>query len=135
MTLPEGGEEPVVIREGGDEAGDPRVEPPGAVEEDAPLGGHRLGPVEDMLQRRDAAAVGVDRLGGLGQLLRVAEEDQSARGPVRVRAQVWRHRIAHGHGIGQGELPGLVDDEHVDAAGHLGPGPQPGRATDETRGP
>ena len=87
-----------------------------AVEEDAAVGRDRVVAVEQVLQRRDAGAVGVDRLGRLGELLRVAEQHHRAGRPE------------HGDRVGQRELARLVDDEHVDGAAQVGAGPQPGRS-------
>ena len=67
---------------------------------------------EHVLERRRAGAVGVGALRGLGQLLRVAEQHEGARGPP-----IGRRRERH--------LSGLVDEEHVDAAGHVLAGEKP----------
>ena len=52
----------------------------------------------------------------------VAQEDQAARG------------LRHKGRVRQGELPGLVDEQHVHGARHLGTAPEPGRSGREADG-
>ena len=79
------------------------MQPVGVVQKDTAVGGNRVVAVKKVVESGDARAVGVDRLRRLDQLLRVTEEDH---GPGSRR---------DGDGIGQRELPGLVDDQHVSA--------------------
>ena len=61
----------------------------------------------------------VRALGGLGELLRVADEHEVAGRP------------GDGQDVGERELSGLVDDEVVEAAGEVGPGEEPRRSGDD----
>ena len=65
---------------------------------------------------RDSGSRWMGGLARLGQLLRVAEQHEV------------RRRARHGQDVGQGQLPGLVDEERVDAVRELLAGPQPRRA-------
>ncbi len=66
-----------------------------------------------MLQRRDIDAVGVAALLRLLELLRVAEQHQTASGG------------RHGQRVGQRHLPGFVDKQHVHRGRGFFAGPQP----------
>src|SRR5262245_39388558 len=105
---------------------------PRAVEEDPHVRRHRLVAAEQVLEHRSADAVRMRALRDLGELRRIAEQDQVARGG------------AHGEGVGEAHLPGLVDDERVDegaavwagvwaAAVEIVAGEQPRRAGHEIR--
>lgn len=100
----------------GDEAAHVGVHPVGDVEQDPPLDGHGGVAVEEVLEGGAAGAHRVGALRRLGQLLRVAQEDDVVR------------RRAHGHQVGERHLPGLVDHEHVDGADHGVAGEEPRRA-------
>ncbi len=78
-------------------------------------------PLEEVVEDGYARAEGMGRLRGLGQLLGVAEQDERGGGG------------SHGEGVGQGELAGLVDDEHVDSIAEGLARPQPCGASDEAR--
>ena len=58
-------------------------------------------------------------LEGLLELLRITQQHDVAR------------TAAHGHHVGQGHLPGLVDEERVDDPGHLFARPQPGGSAND----
>ena len=60
-------------------------------------------PVDQPAQRGFVHRLGVGALADLGQLLRVAEQQQVTRG------------AAHRDGVGQAELPGLLDDQQIEA--------------------
>jgi len=62
-------------------------------------------------------------LGGLGELLGVAEQYQSPGGAAR-----------HGERVGERVLAGLVDDQDVHLLGEVFPGPQTGGAADQPVG-
>ena len=69
-----------------------------------------------MLERGCAGPVGMDALRDLGSWLRVAEQDEFERArPDR-------------DDVGERQLAGLVDEQHVDRAGHVRAGEQPRRA-------
>ena len=93
-----------------------RVHPVGDVEEQAAIRGDRLVVPDDVLQGGDAGPVGMDPARHLGQLVRVAEKDDGSGG------------TAHGHDVGERQLAGLVDEQHVDGGPHVGPGEEPGGA-------
>lgn len=92
--------EPVTVHDLRDEPADVRMHAPRAVEEDPLVRGHGQMVAEQVLEHADVLRV--SPLGDLGELRRIAEQDQVARGG------------AHGEGVGEGHLPGLVDDERVD---------------------
>ncbi len=71
---------------------------------------------EDVLERRDPAALRVAPLLRLLELLRVAEQHERPAG------------LGDGQRVGERHLPGLVDEEDVDALEHLLARPEPGRA-------
>ena len=110
-----------VVHHVGDEAADVRVHAPGDVEEDAAVGREGMHAVtEEMLERAHAGPVGVDGLCDLGELLGVTEQDDAAGGD------------GGGKGVGEPELAGFVDDEHVDGIRtHRGAGEQPRRSGDD----
>ncbi len=85
----------------GDEAADVGVHASGAVEEDSKLWRDRAVLSEQVLEHRGAGSVRMDALGDLRELKRVSEEDQVARGG------------AHRQGVGERDLPCLVDHEMV----------------------
>ena len=66
---------------------------------------------EQVVQGRDLGSLRVGAALGLLQLLRVAEQDQVARG------------AGAGQDVGQGHLAGLVDEEIVERLLALGGGP------------
>ena len=57
------------------------MHPVGLVERQPGVRGHRRVVAQDVLQRRDARARRVGGVTGLGELLRVAEQDQVPRRP------------------------------------------------------
>ncbi len=104
----------------GDEAAHVGVHPAGLDEEHPAVGRDRHLVAEDVLEHAAPAATGVRGLRHLRELQRVTEQDQVAGRPRR------------GQGIGQRELAGLVDDQHVDRSiPHGVAGEQPGGAGDE----
>ena len=75
---------------------------------------------EHVLEHARPATPGMDGLGDLRELERVAEQDEVPR------------RAGGGERIGQGQLARLVDDQHVDrCAAHVRAGEQPRGAGDE----
>ena len=112
--------ESTVVEGVADERADRGVHAPGVVEEDALIVGH--GPVfgtNDVRQRRHRSPVGVSALDRLIELLRIAEQHQVLRRSRR------RDRV------GQAELPGLVDDQHIKLLAQLGPREEPRGAADD----
>ena len=89
------------------------MQPPGRLEEEAAV--RRDGRVlaEEVRERGTIGAGRVRALRRLVQLLRIAQQDEAVGG------------ARHGDDIGQGDLAGLVDEEHVDGIAHAGRGPQP----------
>jgi len=75
--------------------------------------------VKQVVESGDTRTIGVDSLGWLLQLLRVAEQNHG-----------WRSG-RDGDGVGQGELTGLVNDQNIDEAPHVLTRPQPRGATHE----
>ena len=98
--------QPALVEDLRGEGADVGVEAPGGLEEEAAVGRDGLGAREDVLEGRDARAVGVGALGDLRELVRVAEEDERLRG------------AADRHDVGEGHLARLVHEEDVDAALH-----------------
>ena len=96
-----------VIHQLGDEVADVGVQAPGPLEEDAAGGIDGLRVAQQVLQHRQGGAVGVRPLGDLRQLLGVAEQDHVAGGG------------GEGEGVGERDLPGLVDEEVVELCGVL----------------
>ena len=82
-----------------------------------PAGVHIL---ECILQRRQSRIAGMRTLHRLFELHLITEQDQI------IRAS--RHR----DGVGQGHLPGFVDEEKIERAFPLGPGKEPGRSADDS---
>src|SRR5262245_42570769 len=76
-----------------------------AVEEHAQVGRDGGMSSQQVLEDGGAAATGVRTLRDLGELERIAEQDDVA------------SRGTHGERIGQRDLPGLVYDERIDQAG------------------
>ena len=75
---------------------------------------------QDVLQHAAPATAGVGGLGDLGELQRIAEQDEVVR------------RTRRGKRVGQRQLAGLVDDQHVDRrVAHVAAGEQPRRAGDQ----
>ena len=66
---------------------------------------------EEMLKRRDVGAVRMAALLGLPELLGVAEQHQVL------------GRLRHRQHVRKGELPRLIDEEHVDGLVEFLPGP------------
>jgi hypothetical protein len=97
------------------------VHPPALLQEDAAIFRDRLVSVEEMLEHRRAASLGVHTLGHLCELKRVAEQDERV------------GRRPHGEGVGERDLPGLVDDEHVELPVQLLTRKQPRGTGDELR--
>ena len=98
---------------------DVRVHPAGALEEEAAILRDRLVLAEQVLEHRGAGAVGMDPLRDLGELERVAEQDERPR------------RGAHRERVGERDLAGLVDEEVVERLVELLVREQPGGAGDE----
>ena len=94
-------EAPVVVRVRGERA-ELRPQPPGLREEEPAVGRHGLVVAEEVLEHREPRALRVRALRDLRQLVRVAEQDERPRG-----------RPDREH-VGERELPGLVDEEHVE---------------------
>ena len=117
--------EPALVHDLGDEVADVGVHAPRHVEQDPAIGWEGPHPfAEQVLEGADPGAVGVAGLGDLGQLLRVAEQDHV------------RGRDGGREGVGQAELAGLVDDQHVDGVvAHRLAGEQPGGPGDDVVGP
>src|SRR5439155_4631887 len=93
---------------------DRRMEAVGDVEEQSAVGLDR-GPVADqVLERRLACSLRMYALRYLRQLVRIAEEDDRARG------------AAHRDDVREGHLAGLVDEQRVDGPGHVAPPEEPG---------
>ena len=96
------------------------VHPPGVGQEVAEFGRKRRVPGGDPAQRRLVDGFGVPALADLGQLLRVAEQEQPAAG------------LGHRQRVGQGELPGLVDHQEIQRPGEdCGAGHGPRGAADQ----
>ena len=57
---------------------------------------------DQVFERRYSGALGMDALADLGQLVRVAEQDQRS------------GRAGDGEGIGEAQLTGLVDEQDID---------------------
>ena len=79
----------------------------------------RLVLAEHVLEHARAGAVGMDALRDLGELERVAEQDEPP------------GRGAAGDRVGEAVLAGLVDDERVELAVELVAREEPGRAGDK----
>ena len=79
------------------------------------VGGDGLMAVQQVMKRRDIRAFGMAALHGLVELLRIAEQHD---GPGS---------LGDGEDIRQRHLRGLVDEQHVDRCGGIGPRPEPGR--------
>ena len=111
--------EPALVGRLGDEAADVRVHPPGAREEEAAVGRHRVLAAEEVLEHGGRRALGMDPLRDLPELLRVAEQDDVACAcPER-------------ECVGERHLPGLVDEERVDDAFHVLACEQPGGSREQ----
>ena len=111
--------EPARVDEVGDEPADVGVHAPALLEEDAAVLGDRRVAAEQVLEHGAARAARVGALRDLGELERVAEQDQVAgRGADRDR-------------VGERDLPGLVDHEVVERRVELLAREQPGGAGDE----
>ena len=82
---------------------------------------HRLVLAEHVLERRDVRRPRMASLLRLFELLRVAEQDEAPRG------------VRDGEHVGERHLAGLVDEQHIDGLGELGPRPEPGRAAEDVR--
>ena len=119
------GLQPPRVGQPGDGGGERGVHPPGGGEEVAELGRQDRLPAGEPHQGRGVDRLGVRARGHLGQLLRVAEQEEPPRGH------------GDGEGLRQGELPGLVDDQEVE----LSPadatlvGEVPGGAPDDVAAP
>ncbi len=98
---------------------DVRVEPVGALEEEAAVGRNRRVVAEQVPQHRGAAPGRVRPLDHLVELLRIADEDDVPR------------RRPHRERVGERDLPGLVDEEVVERAVVVGIGEEPGGAGGE----
>ena len=94
-------EAPVVVGVRGERA-ELRPEAPGLGEEEPSLRGHGLVVAEEVLEHREPRPLRVRALRDLRQLVRVAEQDEGA-----------RSRPDREH-VGERELAGLVDEEHVE---------------------
>jgi hypothetical protein len=75
--------------------------------------------MEEVFEDREGGVPRMAALADMRELLRVAEKHDGPRA------------AGHGECVGQGDLTGLVDEEHVDGAAHLGPGPEPRRAGEQ----
>ena len=96
--------EPALVELLRDVAADVRVEPVGALEEEAAVGRDGRVVAEQVPQHRGAAAGRVRPLDHLVELLRVADEHDVPR------------RRPHRERVGERDLPGLVDEEVVERA-------------------
>jgi hypothetical protein len=94
--------EPSLVDPLGDEGTHVRVHPPRLGEEHAAVGGDGGVLAEQVLEHAGTAAARVGSLRHLGELLGVAQQDHV------------RRRAARGECVREGQLAGLVDDEHVD---------------------
>ena len=99
--------ESALVGELGHEAGEVGVHAVGVVEEHASVGRDNVVRADEVLEHRDAGTEGMHGLGRLLQLLGVAQQHERG------------GRLRHRHGVGERELPGLVDDEHVDRPGEV----------------
>ena len=96
-------EAPLVVRRRGERA-ELGPQSPRPLEEEPAVGRHRLVLAEEVLEHREPGALRVRSLSDLRQLVRVAEQHERASG-----------RADREH-VGEGELPRLVDEEHVERA-------------------
>ena len=113
------GMQPPVVHGLRDEPADVRVHPPRPVEEDAPVGGDRGRPVEQVLEARVARPPRVDALHRLPELHLIAEQDEVA------------GARAHRDQVRDGDLARLVDEEVVERLVELGAREEPRRSGDE----
>lgn len=98
------------------------MHPVGPVKEQPGIGRHRRVLAEHVLQRGRACSRRVRDIARLGELLRVAHQDERPR------------CVRDGEHVGQRQLAGLVGEQHVDAAGELLTCPQPGGARHQVKG-
>jgi hypothetical protein len=82
-------------------------------QEEASILGDRARLSDQVLQRRGGSALRVRPLRHLGELVRVAEQDQRVRG------------AAHAADGRQAQLPGFVDEQHVDGGLRIVASPEP----------
>ena len=99
--------EPVVVEQLGRKRAQAGVEPVGLPEKQATLGEDGRRTAEQVLERRPRGPIGVAPLDGLLELPGVADEDDALRG------------LRDGQRVGEVELAGLVDDQHVHDASCL----------------
>jgi hypothetical protein len=92
---------------------DRRVQAPGFGEQQAAVGGDGGVAGEEVFERGDFGAFGVAALEWLIELLGVPEQDDVVRG------------LGDGEDVGEGHLPGFVDEQQVDGRGHVFARPQP----------
>src|SRR5699024_3423981 len=93
-----------------------RVHTPALNEEDAAFRRNRLLSCQQVLQHRSAGALRMLGLGHLRELLRIAKQDQVPSGE------------AYRNGVGEGELPRLVDQNQVKRFAVLGAREEPRRS-------
>ena len=94
--------EPALVVGVGGEVAELGPQAPGLGEEEAAVGRDRHVLAEEVLQHREPGVLGVRALRDLRQLVRVAEQHERAGARPR------------GEHVGEGELAGLVDEQHVD---------------------
>ena len=113
--------EAALVEDLGDEGAHVGVHAPGLLEEQALLGADGDPVAEDVSEGGDGRSRRVDALERLVELLGIAEQSDAVTG--RRGGQHVRER----------HLAGLVDEQHVDRADHVGTGPQPVRSGGDVR--